>query len=110
MNRRLGSETVTLLTSTKAAAVDEFGNDVLVHAELDLDGCRLEPRTSGEDNDARAAVITGLWLFAPGNHIGADDAIRHAGQQYEVDGEPGTWVNTSRRWTYQQVALRRVTG
>lgn len=90
------SETVTRLRATTTA--DRYNNaqaDWTAPAELAITGCAVAPRDQQEDHDeGRQAVIDGFTVYAPsGTEILPSDRLRIRGDDHEVIGEPGVWVN-----------------
>lgn len=107
---RLGSQAVTLRRRA-VTGQDEYGNDVYGTVLVTVAGCSVQPRTSTEDTTGRVQVISGVMLFAPADPlITAADVVEFDGRRFEVDGDPGVWQSRNGSVTYQQVALRRVTG
>lgn len=109
----MSGETVSVLRGNPAT--DRYNNTVIdwsSPASVDVAGCAVAPRASSEENAGRTAVIVGLSLYAPaGTDILPTDRVVVRGVTYEVDGEPGEWVNplTGARPGIE-VALKRVTG
>lgn len=107
-------ETVTRLRASTTE--DRYGSQVLDWtdpAELDIDGCAVAPLEADEDHgEGRQAVIRGFNVYAP---AGADvlpiDRLRIRGDDHEVIGEPGVWVNPFTGATPGvEIRTRRVTG
>lgn len=67
-------------------------------AELAIPGCAVAPRDAEEDHGGgRQAVIIGFNVYAPaGTVVLPTDRLHIRGDDFEVDGEPGVWVNP---WT-----------
>lgn len=93
--------------------------DPLPAAEHTVDGCVIAPQvsigqaSSGEIVDRRDTVITGLALYAPpGADIQPTDrVVRADGTLWDVEGEPGDWLDPFTGWHPGiVVAIRRVTG
>lgn len=106
-------ETVTRQRAT--TRTDRYTNTALdwtTPTELTIDGCAFAPGGTSEDHDGRDAVIQGPTLYAPeGADITAADRVVIRGTAYEVDGEPGVWIDPySRRTAGVEVPLRVVTG
>jgi hypothetical protein len=108
-------EPVTLLR-TSSNSVDDYGNDVIIDAEIEIADVAVWPRTSsestGENNGDRVQTIIGLTLLIPpGIEVHSTDRFHVRGSTYEVDGEPGVWrsyLTDTRAGT--QVFLTRVEG
>jgi hypothetical protein len=80
-------------------------------AEVDVEGCSVQPRISTEATDGRDTVISGLIAYIPaGTDITATDTIRWRGDAYAVDGDPGFWDDLGGVADHIEVALRRVAG
>lgn len=96
-------QTATVISSTETT--DPDGNTTTVQTTRDVPGCLLAPRTSTERGDFLApAVIIGKSLYGPPDllPLDADDWIMVAGEEYEVEGEPGAWGSAG-----VEVALKR---
>lgn len=90
------SETVTRLRATTATnRYNDAEADWDDPAELDIDDCAVAPRDAEEDRaNGRQAVIHGFNVYAPaGTEVLPSDRLRIRGDDHEVDGEPGVWVN-----------------
>lgn len=62
-------------------------------------GVDVQPRVSSEnlEDGTRVTVIVGLRLHTPAGHdldVRATDAIRYAGDVYQVVGKPGRWPSS----------------
>lgn len=108
-------ETVTRLRAT--VSTDVYGGPTLDWTspdELEIDGCGIAPRANGDLEDtARAGAVIGFTLYGPPDaDIGYKDRVRRAnGDLFEVDGEPGRWVNPFTGYRHGvTAALRRVEG
>lgn len=105
--------TATILARTKTGK-DSQGNATYTWADqVSIDGCVMWPRSSSELVQAQDTVLVGQNLLLPADAptIAPTQRIRVAGIVYEVDGEPGVYVNPiegTRGGT--QVALTRVEG
>lgn len=80
---------------------------------LDLEGCTVAPRSSGDIADrGRQGVIGGLSLYAPyGVDIVHTDLVEVDGVLYEVDGDPGPWKSPFTEWEAGvEIALKRAAG
>jgi hypothetical protein len=89
----------TTVTRQRGTAVDDgYGGsriDWTSPAELEIEGCALAPRQESEAHGAgRAGVIVGLTLYAPYDaDIAFTDRISTPSGVYEIEGEPGNWLN-----------------
>lgn len=75
---------------------DSFGDRIPgTESRTDIPGCALAPRADPEPTErGRNGVIVGLTLYAPlGTDLLHADRIEFDGTAYEIDGEPGRWVN-----------------
>lgn len=105
-------ETVTVLRPGPSTQ-DPYGNDVPGDdVSTDYAGCAVWPRVSSEDVQARDQVIDGLYvLFPTGAVVLPTDRVRARGQEYLVDGEPGTYRSPLTGTKLgPQVSLTRITG
>lgn len=105
-------DTVTVL---RASLVDDgYGNDVpdwSAATRTDVTGCRLQPEQAGEYTLDREAVTTRWRLFAPaGTDLRATDRVEHAGEVYEVEGDPERWPSPTGRLAHVEARLRRTEG
>lgn len=93
---------------------DDYGNDVYDHLELPEPlPAWWEPRTSGEDTNAREQITSGYWLFLePDSTLDASAQVQlgGVGDWWEVDGEPGEQPGGFELEGYVQVALTKVSG
>lgn len=123
----LGPLTATVLVrGWDGIAVDRHGNRVLsILSTWELPGCHLQPRASAEELDARQTTVSGFDLFTPplpeGEQVTARDLIRVAAAaaglppdpdtttiDFEIDGEPGTWLGMGGAVHHLEIPLRRV--
>lgn len=96
---------------------DAYGNDVYGNADREVPAW-WEPRTSGEQTDARNQVTAGYWIFFDEGTELAATAQVHLGPDpgaasvpwYEVDGDPGEQPGGFIVDGYVAVALTRVSG
>lgn len=105
-------ETITILRPG-APTQDEYGNDVPgPDVPTPVTGCAVWPRTSSEDDQARAQVTEGLNAVAPyGTDIRPHDRVKVGDRIYEVDGDPGEWRSPlTGTKAGVQISLTRVTG
>ena len=108
----LFSETCTIRDWT-VVGEDDYGNDVYEPSDRPDIPAWFEPRTSGEETDARQQVTSGFWLWLePGTQLAATAQVKLGGVDgwYEVDGEPGIQHGGELVGGFVRVALRRVTG
>ena len=92
---------------------DSYGNDVAGWSELFDVAAWWEPRTSGEQTDARQQVTSVYVLYLePDDPIDALSQVRlsGAGPWYEVDGEPDRQPGGAIVEGYVSVGLKLVTG
>lgn len=105
-------DTITIL---RASLVDDaYGNQVpdwSTPVSTAVTGCRLQPERAGEYVLDREAVTTRWRLFAPaGTDLRATDRVEHAGEVYEVDGDPQRWPSPTGRLAHVEALLRRTEG
>lgn len=108
----LFSHTVTVRDRT-VVGQDEYGNDVYGWPERQGVAAWWEPRTSGEQTDARDQVTSGYWLYLePDDPLTAASQVNlgGTGPWYEVDGEPGRQPGGAIVDGYVKAALKLVTG
>lgn len=103
-------DTVTLHTDT--TATDDRGNEVSTWVDSTLSGCPVWPRGSTEGVQAQDQRISGLWVIVPsGTNVTALSEMTVRGLRYQVDGEPGHYVNPFTGTDAGiEVALTRVEG
>lgn len=105
--------TITRLRATDDD-VDEYNNPIPGEpARLELEGAFVAPRKSeGLDRDGRYGVIVGLTLFLPyGTDLVYTDQVEVDDVVYEIDGEPGSWLQPHTGWQAgMEVALVRGEG
>lgn len=101
-----GAETVELI---RLGEPDRWGERP-EQAPVAIPGCVLWPRTSTEDDARGVVVIAGLNCFLPPGspQVSAVDRIRARGGDWEVEGEPGDYRNTSGRAVGVLVTLQKV--
>ncbi len=110
-------ETVTV-THPAATATDEYGDPIPGQsATVQVPGCAVAPRmqlqASTESGErGRQGVIVGLTVYTPpGVDIRSSDKLTVRGVDYDVEGEPGVWVNAFTGVPRGvEVALRRAVG
>lgn len=76
-----------------------------------IPGATVGPRTSSDESSpGRAAVVTGLALYAPaGTDLAARDRVRFDGETYTLDGDIASWPTVAGVGGIV-VNLRRVAG
>ena len=88
-------ETVGVVRPTTTEG--SFGDDALTYGTTpthEVAGVMVEPRSSGEDNAGRQAVIVGLTLYLPtGSDVLPTDHLLVRGELYEAEGPPADWRN-----------------
>ena len=109
----IGETVVRLRPGTSS---DKYGDTVAgADVEKQIRGVAVAPRYSREYADNRSAVIVGLTLYFPAGTKAADvlasDRFRVRGLVYEVEGEPGEWVNPYTNVSRGiEAAVKRTTG
>lgn len=110
-----GDDTVTLI-KRESAGVDRYGNDVLVDTETVVPYCSIQPMWGSEDYNANDQAIDRFRLYLPGlSYIDLDidpsvlDAVRHAGDVYEINGWAQPW-RIAGVIDHAVIYLRRATG
>ena len=93
-------EQVTFLRPT--VVVDSHNDS---HADWDaaarttVDEVAIEPRPTGEFNEARNAVTSGFTLYLPpGVDVKPADRVEVRGKTYEVVGVPAAWHSPFTGW------------
>lgn len=110
-----------MITRLRAPLVtDRYGNqqrDWPNASRSELVGCALAPRsafqTEGEPHlQNRGAVIIGYSIYCPpGADLAATDRVDLDGDVYEVEGQPGVWINPLTNTNFGvEAALRRIEG
>jgi hypothetical protein len=95
---------------------DRYGADVADWTdpdELDIGGCAVAPRHSGEDTtDGRQGVIIGYTVYAPaGADVLPTDRLVIRGDTHDIDGLPGVWTSPFTATTEGvEIAAKRVDG
>lgn len=89
----LSNGTTVTVTRRTASSTDVYGNPTYTTTTHTVDNCGVAPRQEGDATDAgRQGVIVGVTLYAPfGANIQADDLITIAGEQFRIEGDPGSW-------------------
>lgn len=104
----LGPHTITRLRA--GVITDAYRNKLPggPDAELQINGCSVQPGTGGKFNDSREAVTTAYTVWVPGlPDIEATDRIRFNGVTYPLDASPERWEFTP---SHTVLRLRRVDG
>lgn len=88
---------------------DSDGNSTTVPTEIEWGPCAVAPRSSVERVDPRSpAVLTGKTVYGPVVDMDADDQLVINGVVYDIDGEPGEWINPMTGWVAGlEVAIKR---
>lgn len=97
----------------RGKTLDKYGDPTGSDAEVELEGCAVAPRVSGDvDDRGRQGVVVGLSLYAPhGTDLLHTDRVKVDGVVYEIDGEPGAWKSPFSGWEAGiEVALKRAAG
>jgi hypothetical protein len=104
-------KTVTIVRRVLAGK-DEYGNDMYTETTEDIPGCSVQPAGSSENVSFNDQVISGVVVYFPyGTNIGATDAIQIGNIEYEVTGDPSSWMSSfSGNTAPIEVRARRVTG
>lgn len=109
---QLMTETCQLLyRGTASGEFDEYGEPVLAPPREATVSCWYEPRGSSEDTTAQEQQIDGYWIYLPlDTDLAAADAVRVAGHEYQVVGEPGRQPGGFLVPGFIRAALERVRG
>lgn len=102
----------TVTIHRPAAATDAYGDPSVDwnDSTSTTSAAWVQPRTSSEDNDNRAAISSGWMVFLPdGTDVHAADRVVWDGRTYEVDGEPAVLWNPSGPH-HVEAPLKRITG
>lgn len=107
-----------VITVIRAAGHSADGDPTGTAAEVDVEGCYVQPRSSPggggsstETLGGRDTVVTGLIAFVPaGADIRATDRIRWKGDLYEVDGDDADWSTPDGEQHHLEISLQRVKG
>lgn len=105
----LGNQTVT--TVRRTVTRDPMGDETVTTVRVDIRGCAVAPRTATEETSrGRRDVITGITAYLPSSAaLDPDDRLEVDGLEYEIEGEPGRWVDPdTQRGEIVEVAARRV--
>lgn len=104
--------TVTVTRRTQSGT-DAYNNPTYTTTTHTVENCGVAPRGEGDATDAgRQGVIVGVTLYAPfGANIQADDIITIGGEDFRIEGDPGSWSSPySGVGRVVQVALTRTEG
>lgn len=108
---QLMTETCELVLRGEPAGYDEYGVPVPAEPRRETWACWYEPRGSSEAVVAQEQQIDGLWIYLPLDApLNAADAVIVAGDQYEVEGEPGRQPGGFITPGFVKAALGRVRG
>lgn len=104
----------TIYRLRPAGPADRYGdpNPAALTRTL-IDGAFVAPRTSGDIEDrGRSGVVVGLTLFAPhGTDLVHTDKVEVDGTVYDLDGDPGSWLQPHTGWAAGiEAALKRGAG
>lgn len=73
---------------------DQFGNDTYSFTAQEVGPCSVQQGTTRETITATDQVATGMVLFAPyGTDVSYQDAVIINGVEYEVSGDPESWLS-----------------
>ena len=90
MSRTPGSETIWIRTAAPVAG--RFGAKGVAPAPVEVENCAIIPRTA--EGERGTVIITGLEIWAPaGTRVSAIDQIDARGETWDVEGQPGVYVN-----------------
>lgn len=107
----LFTETVTLRSRGEVTGRDDYGNDIFGPPVESQWSAWTEPRTSGEDTNAREQYVSGFWVYLPLDApLSGADAVVIDGDEYEVVGEPGRQPGGFTLDGFQLAAVERVSG
>lgn len=110
---QFATDTVTVLRvgTTTDRYGDTVAGDWTSATETVVARCRVQPAAGPEDTVDRDQITRRWLLFAPpGADIVASDRIRHAGVDYDIDGEIRRWSSPSGRLAHIEADLLRVEG
>ena len=73
---------------------DNFGNDMYGFTAQEVGPCSVQQGTTRETIYATDQVATGMVVFMPyGTDVSFQDAVIIDGVEYEVSGDPESWVS-----------------
>ncbi|MEW1964641.1 hypothetical protein AB0302_04495 [Micrococcus sp. NPDC078436] len=109
---QLMTETCQLvLRATPTGEYDDYGLPIIGGPETITVPCWYEPRGSSEETTAAEQQIDGYWIYLPlDTDLEAADAVRLAGHEYQVVGEPGRQPGGFITPGFIRAALERVRG
>lgn len=109
----LMTETVTLRVKGQPipGEWDDYGNPKIGDPHDDLWPAWYEPRSSGEDTNAKDQQIYGYWVSLPLEApLTGADAVVIEGVEYQVVGEPGRQPGGFIVPGFQKAAVEKVSG
>jgi hypothetical protein len=97
----LKGQTVTIVRRTLLVddsdnpIVDDYGNDQYVDITFEVPGCSISPAFSAEDFEGTESITDNVNVHMPNGTLvyALDAVIMPDGSQYEVVGQPHTWVS-----------------
>lgn len=111
MTGRLFSESLVLRFRGEVTGNDEYGNDVVGPPRDEVWPGWFEPRSSGEDTNAREQYVYGYWVYLPFEApVRGADSVVIFGDEFRVVGEPGRQPGGFVVDGFTRVAVERVTG
>lgn len=106
------TETVTLrFKGAPTGDYDDFGNPVPGPSTEQAWRAWYEPRSSGEDTNAKDQQVYGYWVYLPLDApLSGADWVVIGGVEYHVVGEPGIQPGGFIVEGFIKAAVERVTG
>jgi hypothetical protein len=103
--------TVTVVRRTVSGR-DEYGNDTYSSATEDISPCVIQPGSSSEVVQFTDQLSTDIVVYFPyGTDVEYVDALIYNGIQYEVQGQPQSWLSPfSGNTAPVEVRASKVTG
>ena len=104
------------VTIVRSSGTDAYGDPVTgTTTRIDIPLCAVAPRTSTEPTErGRQGVIVGKTVYLPDDAPAVPlftDQLEIAGVLYNIEGEPGEWVNPLTGWKPgTEVAIKRAAG
>ena len=101
---------VTVTVRSVTTTTDPLGNTSEVTSDVAWGPCAVAPRYATESVDPRVPpVIVGKVVYGPTAAINSDDLLIFEGVTWQVDGEPGAWLNPFTGWDAGiEVPVKRV--
>jgi hypothetical protein len=94
MHPALANGQYVTLRHRVVAGQDEYNNDTYAFTEVQVGPCSVQPTSSRESINFTDQVTTGVLVFMPhGTNLSFLDAIIVDGIEYEVIGDPESWVS-----------------